>query len=339
MTSKSESDLKGPYKGRCCCGEIEFEWSGSSDPAFSCFCHCRICRGNNSTPAQHLLGVKQDEFKITKGECAKYAIPQLDGSAGKCTSNFCKTCGAGIYQDPVGAPFVGTFPCRYDAFSPPFPKDKLPQKWLPNAHVNFENAIEPAVFANDGLPKFKDFPKEMGGSGEMCENPDANRAECKGQGPFEGACACGDIEFEWSNKSDPVGSALCHCRVCRGYNSTQAQHVFIVKADDFKITKGECSTYVAPKLDGSAGTFSGYFCKKCGVPVYQGPNGVPFFGTFPGRYKAFSVGFPKEKLPESWQPKFHLNCENAILLTAYAKDGLPKFKDTPKEMGGSGELL
>lgn len=32
------------------------------------------------------------------------------------------------------------------------------------AHVNYESTVMPV---KDGLPKFKDFPAEMGGSGEM----------------------------------------------------------------------------------------------------------------------------------------------------------------------------
>jgi len=34
------------------------------------------------------------------------------------------------------------------------------------AHFNYENTILPM---KDGLPKFKDFPEELGGSGEMIE--------------------------------------------------------------------------------------------------------------------------------------------------------------------------
>ena len=36
--------------------------------------------------------------------------------------------------------------------------------FAPTAHVNYESTVMPM---KDGLPKFKDFPAEMGGSGEM----------------------------------------------------------------------------------------------------------------------------------------------------------------------------
>ena len=39
-------------------------------------------------------------------------------------------------------------------------------EFKPTAHFNYENTILPMM---DGLPKFKDFPEELGGSGEMIE--------------------------------------------------------------------------------------------------------------------------------------------------------------------------
>ena len=39
-------------------------------------------------------------------------------------------------------------------------------KFNPTAHVNYENAI---LRIKDGLPKFKDFPTEFGGSGAMLD--------------------------------------------------------------------------------------------------------------------------------------------------------------------------
>jgi len=36
-------------------------------------------------------------------------------------------------------------------------------EFAPGLHVNYESTIMPM---KDGLPKFKDFPSELGGSGE-----------------------------------------------------------------------------------------------------------------------------------------------------------------------------
>ena len=37
-------------------------------------------------------------------------------------------------------------------------------KFSPNVHVNYAETVLPM---RDGLPKFKDFPKEFGGSGDQ----------------------------------------------------------------------------------------------------------------------------------------------------------------------------
>jgi hypothetical protein len=37
-------------------------------------------------------------------------------------------------------------------------------KFKPGVHVNYQETVLPM---KDGLPKFKDFPKDFGGSGEM----------------------------------------------------------------------------------------------------------------------------------------------------------------------------
>ena len=47
----------------------------------------------------------------------------------------------------------------YAATIPEFPFE-------PGIHVNYESTVMPM---KDGLPKFKDFPAESGGSGEMLD--------------------------------------------------------------------------------------------------------------------------------------------------------------------------
>ena len=38
----------------------------------------------------------------------------------------------------------------------------------------------------------------------------------------------------------------------------------------------------------------------------------------------------------SFEPKMHVNTSESVIVI---KDDLPRFKDLPKEMGGSGDLL
>ena len=54
------------------------------------------------------------------------------------------------------APAVGVWSTSYAATIPTFPFE-------PGVHVNYESTV---LRMKDGLPKMKDFPAEMGGSGE-----------------------------------------------------------------------------------------------------------------------------------------------------------------------------
>ena len=67
------------------------------------------------------------------------------------------------------------------------------------------------------------------------------------------------------------------------------------------------------------------FCKSCGAPVQivhpgLGMTDVPA-GTIAGL---------------KYAPTVHVNYGERVMA---ARDGLPKFKDFPKEFGGSGEVL
>ncbi len=67
------------------------------------------------------------------------------------------------------------------------------------------------------------------------------------------------------------------------------------------------------------------FCKSCGSPVMVGH---PMLGL---------TDLPSVSVRGlHYQPTVHVNYGEKVLSV---RDGLPKFKDFPKEFGGSGELL
>ena len=51
----------------------------------------------------------------------------------------------------------------YDVMAPSLPT----LDFVPSFHVHYGETVLPM---RDGLPKFRDFPKEIGGSGEMIED-------------------------------------------------------------------------------------------------------------------------------------------------------------------------
>jgi len=58
------------------------------------------------------------------------------------------------------------------------------------------------------------------------------------------------------------------------------------------------------------------------------------FAELPG-YGLFDV-FPAVIPQFAFEPVLHINYGEAVMSV---KDGLPKFKDLPKDFGGSGEML
>ena len=133
------------YEGSCYCGAVRLEASG--EPLQMGYCHCANCRKYSGAPLASFTLWKPDQVKITRGE-------ELIGTfAGSEMSNrlYCIECGAHVAVDHPGLGLIDTRT----------PLNGLTFK--PVAHLNYEEKI---VAIKDGLPKLKDFPAEIGGSGE-----------------------------------------------------------------------------------------------------------------------------------------------------------------------------
>ena len=87
-------------------------------------------------------------MRVTKGENNLGIYNKTPTSFRK----WCKSCGGHVLTDhpPMGLVDV------YAATIPDFP-------FSPALHVNYQEAV---LRVRDGLPKLRDFPAEMGGSGE-----------------------------------------------------------------------------------------------------------------------------------------------------------------------------
>jgi hypothetical protein len=113
------------------------------------YCHCESCRHWSAGPVNAFSLWKPDAVKVTRGE-------DQVGTYSKTPTSFrkwCKKCGGHLFTDhpPMGLVDV------YAAMIPSL-------KFVPAVHVNYG---EKALAIRDGLPKQKDFPKEMGGSGQI----------------------------------------------------------------------------------------------------------------------------------------------------------------------------
>jgi hypothetical protein len=134
------------YRGKCFCGAVEVSVTG--EPAAMGYCHCSSCRSWSAGPINAFSLWKTDSVKVTKGaeNLASYAKnPQSQ-------RKWCKVCGGHVMTDhpPWGLIDV------YAAVIPDFP-------FKPALHVHYQETV---MRQKDGLPKMKDVPAEMGGSGQ-----------------------------------------------------------------------------------------------------------------------------------------------------------------------------
>ncbi len=134
------------YKSGCACGAVEVEISG--DPAVQCYCHCESCRGWLGAPIHAAALWPTPSVRITKGENQLGVFKKTEASH----RHFCTSCGAPVL---VRHPQIGMTDVPAGTVSG--------LAYTPTMHVNYGEKV---MAARDGLPKFKDFPKEFGGSGD-----------------------------------------------------------------------------------------------------------------------------------------------------------------------------
>ncbi len=134
------------HKGQCFCGAVEVEASG--EPAAMGYCHCASCRHWSAGPVNAFTLWTPDSVKVTKGAEFLATFAKNPTSERK----FCKKCGGHVMTNH---PTFGLI----DIYAAVLPS----VDFKPGVHVNYAETVLPI---KDGLPKLKDFPAELGGSGE-----------------------------------------------------------------------------------------------------------------------------------------------------------------------------
>jgi hypothetical protein len=134
-------------KGKCFCGAVEFTVTG--EPAAMGYCHCSSCREWSAGPVNAFTLWPPEAVKVTKGAANIGVYHRTDKSLRK----WCKTCGGHLFTDHPQLNLVDV----YAAVIPSVP-------FKPGVHVHYQETVLPV---KDGLPKQKDVPKEMGGSGVL----------------------------------------------------------------------------------------------------------------------------------------------------------------------------
>jgi hypothetical protein len=134
-------------KGKCFCGAVEIEVSGS--PAGMGYCHCVDCRRWSAAPVNAFTLWKSAQVTVTRGADQIGTYRKSDNSH----RQWCKACGGHLMTKHPGWDLVDV----YAAIIPDVP-------FTPGVHVNYSSTV---LRMRDGLPKLKDFPPELGGTGTV----------------------------------------------------------------------------------------------------------------------------------------------------------------------------
>lgn len=138
-------NIERSYKGSCFCGAVQFTVSG--EPVGMGYCHCESCRHWSAGPVNAFTLWKPDAVQVTRGADNIGTYNKTPRSDRK----WCKTCGGHLFTEHPGMGLIDV----YAAVIPDL-------EYSPGVHVHYQETV---LRIKDGLPKLKDVPSELGGSG------------------------------------------------------------------------------------------------------------------------------------------------------------------------------
>ena len=136
------------YEGSCFCGAVQITVTG--DAVAMGYCHCASCRSWAAAPVNAFTLWKPDAVKVTRGESDLGIYHKTE----KSYRRFCRACGGHVFTVHPGLGVTDVYAATIPSY-----------RFVPALHVNYAESVLPM---RDGLPKMKDMPKAMGGSGETC---------------------------------------------------------------------------------------------------------------------------------------------------------------------------
>jgi hypothetical protein len=137
--------MTAKHAGACFCGAVALEVSGA--PEAMGYCHCSSCRSWSAGPVNAFTLWKPENVKVTKGAQFIGRFKKSENSE----RQWCTKCGGHL---ATHHPVWGIT----DVYAATIPSVAFKAA----LHVNYAETVLPM---HDGLPKLKDFPAELGGSG------------------------------------------------------------------------------------------------------------------------------------------------------------------------------
>lgn len=135
------------YRGRCFCGAVELTVTGG--PVAMGYCHCNSCRAWSAAPVNAFVLWKPEAVAVSAGAEHVDSVRKTDRSVRR----WCRRCGGHLLTEHPAWGVV-------DVYAAVIPE----LAFRPSLHVNYAETVLPM---RDGLPKQRDIPAELGGSGVL----------------------------------------------------------------------------------------------------------------------------------------------------------------------------
>jgi len=133
------------HHGECFCGAVRIEVTG--EPQAMGYCHCRSCRSWSGGPVNAFSLWKPESVTVTQGANQIGTFAKTPASERK----WCMRCGGHLMTAHPAWNLVDVYAATIPSF-----------RFKPGVHVHYQETV---LRLPDGLPKMKDIPAEMGGSG------------------------------------------------------------------------------------------------------------------------------------------------------------------------------
>ena len=137
----SDEKPKGPVRGACLCGTVQYE---ITLPTLACgHCHCSMCRRSNSAGYVTWVILPESQLRITSGLDRLTRYQSSDHAARR----FCGVCGSSLFGESTRTPglaylFLASLQGEIDR--------------APEFHSSFRDRASWVDVPEDGLPRFED---------------------------------------------------------------------------------------------------------------------------------------------------------------------------------------
>jgi hypothetical protein len=134
-------------KGKCACGKVTFEVDG--DPLVELYCHCRSCQTAHAAPLVAAAIFRASSVNY-QGDVLRVTVTTRADASQRL---ICPSCGTKVINEPMPA-VRAILPALCESAA-----------WFkPQMHVQWQDHT---LELRDDLPKFLDYPEELGGSGRV----------------------------------------------------------------------------------------------------------------------------------------------------------------------------